>query len=111
MALGSFYPNLLLSGNSYLEFLNLFFACFDLVFYLKYPQIAGVVWPLESIPLPLREIARFLPQTMACEAMRSIFSRSWTLLHPKVWPGFVCSLAWSVVFWVCALLLARLRKH
>lgn len=39
MALGSFYPNLLLSGNSHLEFLNLFFACFDLAFNFEISSI------------------------------------------------------------------------
>ncbi|CAL8115332.1 unnamed protein product [Orchesella dallaii] len=83
MALGSFYPNLLLSG---------------------------VVWPFESMPVILRQIAMFLPQTMACEAMRSIFSRGWGFMHPKVWPGFAVSLAWSLVFWGGVLILARYRK-
>ncbi|CAL8085669.1 unnamed protein product [Orchesella dallaii] len=83
MALGSFYPNLLLSG---------------------------VVWPFESMPLLVRQMAAYLPQTMACEAMRSIFSRGWSFTHPKVWSGFAVSIGWSGVFWILALILAKSKK-
>ena len=52
LALGSFYPNLLLSG---------------------------IIWPLEGMPQVLRYLSYILPQTFACEAMRGILSRGWGL--------------------------------
>ena len=46
LALGSFYPNLLLSG---------------------------IIWPLEGMLPELRYLSYILPQTYACEAMRGIY--------------------------------------
>ncbi|XP_021960922.1 ABC transporter G family member 20 isoform X3 [Folsomia candida] len=83
MALGSFYPNLLLSG---------------------------VVWPIESMPKMLRDMAYIMPETLACESMRSILSRGWGITHPAVWPGFVASIVWSIIFWILAVLTARLYR-
>nr|XP_006817503.1 PREDICTED: uncharacterized protein LOC102803451 [Saccoglossus kowalevskii] len=49
VSLGSFYPNLLLSG---------------------------IIWPVEAIPYPLRYLSYALPQTFATEAMRCIMFRA-----------------------------------
>jgi len=67
IALGIFYPNMLLSG---------------------------ILWPLEAMPVALRYIAYTLPQTCACEAMRAILLRGWDLYHPLVARGFLITLAW-----------------
>ncbi|CAG7829425.1 unnamed protein product [Allacma fusca] len=83
LALGSFYPNLLLSG---------------------------VVWPIESMPKILRDISYVLPETLACESMRSMLTRGWGISHPAVWPGFLSSIIWSVVFWILAVLVARFSR-
>jgi ABC-type multidrug transport system permease subunit len=83
LALGSFYPNLLLSG---------------------------VVWPIESMPKLLREISYILPETLACESMRSMLTRGWGITHPSVWPGFLSSIIWSVIFWILAILVARFSR-
>jgi ABC-type multidrug transport system permease subunit len=48
LGLGSFYPNFLLSG---------------------------IIWPIEGMPVILQYLAFMLPQTYACEAMRSVLSR------------------------------------
>lgn len=57
MALGSFFPVLLLSG---------------------------VLWPLEAIPQGLRYISYGLPTTWAVEAMRSLMLRGWGIFHQQV---------------------------
>jgi ABC-type polysaccharide/polyol phosphate export permease len=57
LALGSFYPNLLLSG---------------------------IIWPLEGMPQVLRYLSYVLPQTFACEAMRGILSRGWGMEYMQV---------------------------
>ena len=62
LALGSFYPNLLLSG---------------------------IIWPLEGMPLYLRYISYVLPQTFACQALRGILSRGWSIVQPQVYRGFL----------------------
>jgi ABC-type multidrug transport system permease subunit len=48
MALGSFYPDVLLSG---------------------------ILWPIEGMPIFLRKIVYFLPQTFAIDSLRCVLSR------------------------------------
>lgn len=67
IALGIFYPNMILSG---------------------------ILWPLEAMPVVLRYVAYILPQTLACEAMRSVLMRGWGLDHPVVARGFIVTLVW-----------------
>jgi len=69
IALGIFYPNLILSG---------------------------IIWPIESMPTALRYISYVLPQTFACEAMRGILLRGWGITYMPVWRGFVVTIAWIV---------------
>ena len=73
IALGIFYPNMILSGNNTPQ---------D----RPYSGISysGILWPLEAMPVVLRYVAYVLPQTLACEAMRSVLMRGWGLDHPVV---------------------------
>ena len=72
IALGIFYPNMILSGNI------LLLVVANSIIYL------GILWPLEAMPVVLRYVAYVLPQTLACEAMRSVIMRGWGLDHPVV---------------------------
>ncbi len=83
LALGSFYPNLLLSG---------------------------IIWPLEGMPQQLRYLSYALPQTYACEAMRGILSRGWGLEWPQVWIGYGVTLAWTVVLMFLSAVILRIRR-
>ena len=65
LSIGSFYPNLLLSG---------------------------ILWPLEGMPTYLRMVARFLPNTLACQAMRDIMLRGWGIDREEVYLGVSCHL-------------------
>jgi ABC-type multidrug transport system permease subunit len=76
LAVGSFFPVLLLSG---------------------------VIWPLEGIPKGLNYVSYCLPTTWAAEAMRSILIRGWGMLAESVWMGFVVPLAWQAVFMFLAI--------
>jgi len=53
---------------------------------ILFPSIllAGVFWPLESVPAFLRPISDFIPLTYAVEALRSVMIRGWGL--DRVWP-------------------------
>ncbi|XP_057704597.1 ABC transporter G family member 20 isoform X2 [Corythoichthys intestinalis] len=82
-ALGIFYPNLIMSG---------------------------IIWPVESIPYPLRYLSLALPQTYASQALRCIMYRGWDLTHMMVWRGFVVTLGWNTFFIVVATLILKLRK-
>ncbi|KAJ8034677.1 ABC transporter G family member 20 [Holothuria leucospilota] len=83
VALGSFYPIMLLSG---------------------------IIWPIQGIPLPLYYISLALPQTYASETLRSVALRGWGITHPQVYLGFIITLAWNTVLLVLSEILLRLRK-
>ncbi|MDW7982465.1 MAG: ABC transporter permease [Thermomicrobium sp.] len=54
--------------------------------------LSGIIWPVESLPTPLRWIAQFLPLTWANEALRAVMLRGLGLnelmLHLAVLLGF-----------------------
>lgn len=83
LSLGSFYPNLLLSG---------------------------IIWPVEGMPHFIRFISYCLPQTIATEAIRAILSRGWGLAYSVVWSGFLITTAWTVFFLIAAATIFRIRK-
>jgi len=71
LSIGSFYPNLLLSG---------------------------ILWPLEGMPPALQYIAKFLPNTLACQAMRDIMLRGWGIERPEVYFGLISTSIWIGIF-------------
>ena len=60
LSIGSFYPCLLLSG---------------------------ILWPLQGMPGWLQVIAKFLPNTLACQAMRDVMLRGWDIVYSEVYLG------------------------
>lgn len=82
-ALGSVYPNLLLSG---------------------------IIWPLQSMPVWLQYISYCLPMTLAGESMRSILSRGWGLSYVQVWSGFVVSIGWGGVLMAASAIAIVFRR-
>jgi len=81
MALGSFYPNLLLSGT---------------------------VWPTQAMPEIMRYFSYILPQTLPIESMRYILSRGWDPInHFEVTIGFIITVLWTVFFLIVTLLAFR----
>ncbi|XP_072363224.1 ABC transporter G family member 23 [Scyliorhinus torazame] len=83
VALGIFYPNIVLSG---------------------------ILWPIESIPYVLRCFSLILPQTYAAEALRGVLYRGWGFTHWPVWSGFLITLAWNIIFLLSATIIAKIRK-
>lgn len=73
LALGSFFPVLLLSG---------------------------VIWPLEAIPVPLSYVSLGLPTTWAAAAMRSVLLRGWDATHSSVWQALLVVTGWIALFLV-----------
>ncbi|KAL0861157.1 hypothetical protein ABMA27_009649 [Loxostege sticticalis] len=84
LALGSFYPTLLLSG---------------------------VIWPIEGMPFVLRYISLCLPLTLATTSLRSILTRGWPLTDPDVYMGFVSTLIWIALFLTITLTILKVKKN
>ena len=83
LALGSFYPNLLLSGT---------------------------VWPVQAMPSYMKSFSYFLPQTIPIESMRYILSRGWDPTYPEVANGFLVTIAWTSFFLVSAVVIFQWKK-
>lgn len=83
LALGSFYPTLLLSG---------------------------VIWPIEGMPYVLRGISTFLPLTLATTALRSMMTRGWDISEPDVYYGFISTIVWIFLFLSISLAVLRLKR-
>uniref|UniRef100_A0A8D8X121 ABC transporter G family member 20 n=3 Tax=Cacopsylla melanoneura TaxID=428564 RepID=A0A8D8X121_9HEMI len=83
LALGSFYPTLLLSG---------------------------VIWPVEGMPILLRYISLCLPLTMATTSLRSILTRGWNLMEPDVYLGFISTITWIVLFLTISMLVLKFKR-
>ncbi|XP_036323033.1 ABC transporter G family member 23 isoform X2 [Rhagoletis pomonella] len=83
LALGSFYPTLLLSG---------------------------VIWPIEGMPIVLRYISLCLPLTLATTSLRSILTRGWAITEKAVYSGFLSTLAWILGFLILTLLVLRAKR-
>ncbi|KAI5641067.1 ABC-2 type transporter domain-containing protein [Phthorimaea operculella] len=83
LALGSFYPTLLLSG---------------------------VIWPIEGMPWILRYVSLCLPLTLATSSLRSILTRGWPITDPEVYMGFVSTLIWIAVFLSLTLIILRFKR-
>jgi ABC-type multidrug transport system ATPase subunit/ABC-type multidrug transport system permease subunit len=83
LSIGSFYPNLLLSG---------------------------ILWPLEGMPAYLRVVARFLPNTLACQAMRDIMLRGWGIDREEVYLGVISSSIWILIFLTLSWLVVRVKS-
>jgi len=83
LSIGSFYPNLLLSG---------------------------ILWPLEGMPSYLRTVAKLLPNTLACQAMRDIMLRGWGVDREEVYLGVVSSTIWILIFLTLSWLVVRIKS-
>ncbi|KAL1449980.1 hypothetical protein WDU94_002444 [Cyamophila willieti] len=83
LALGSFYPTLLLSG---------------------------VIWPVEGMPILLRYVSLCLPLTMATTSLRSILTRGWNLMEPDVYLGFISTITWIVLFLTISMLVLKFKR-
>jgi len=83
LALGSFYPNMLLSGT---------------------------VWPIQAMPEFMRYFSYLLPQTIPIEAMRYILSRGWGPEHLEVALGFGITIVWTTFFLLSAVIIFKVKK-
>jgi len=83
MILGTFYPNLILSG---------------------------IIWPLEAMPYWIRWFSYIQPQTLPTETLRHVLSRGWGITEYGVYIGFVVTISWMAFFLIAAALIFRINK-
>lgn len=83
LALGSFYPTLLLSG---------------------------VIWPIEGMPTVLRYVSTFLPLTLATTSLRAMLTRGWSIAEPAVYYGFLATVIWIVAFLTISMLVLKFKR-
>ncbi|CAK9807735.1 ABC transporter G family member 23 [Anthophora quadrimaculata] len=83
LALGSFYPTLLLSG---------------------------VIWPVEGMPSFLRHVSLGLPLTMATTSLRSMLTRGWSISEPDVYNGFISTIVWIVAFLTISTMVLKFKR-
>ncbi|XP_012287640.1 ABC transporter G family member 20 [Orussus abietinus] len=83
LALGSFYPTLLLSG---------------------------VIWPVEGMPTILRYVSQGLPLTMATTSLRSMLTRGWSIYEPDVYNGFISTILWIIVFLTISMVVLKFKR-
>jgi len=102
LAIGTFFPNVILAGTFLLETLSkrTYIIIVDL-------NVSGMLWPIEGMPVAMQYVGYLLPCTFASESIRSIISRGWSVLHYRVWPGFVSTIAWICVYWVLTIFLHK----
>ncbi|KAF7496676.1 ABC transporter G family member 20 [Sarcoptes scabiei] len=83
LSLGSFYPNLLLSGT---------------------------VWPIKAMDDYMRYFSYLLPQTIPIEAMRFMISRGWGPDYHEVQLGFIVTVIWIIIFTISASLVFKFKR-
>ena len=66
--------------------------------------ITAIIWPIDGMSTILRYISFSTPLSLLGDAMRSVVSRGWLIMHPSVITGMCICLAWSVFFNIFAML-------
>lgn len=72
--------------------------------------LSGMIWPLEATFFVLRYVSYWLPQTLAAESMRNIFTRGWGIEKLEVSAGFLASFGWTAVFLIIAIVHSRIKN-
>ena len=67
------------------------------------------IWPLQAIPSQLRWLSLALPTTWAATIGRDVMSRGWGLQQAEVWHGLLIICAWDVLLFLFAA--SRLRTQ
>lgn len=80
------------------------FQALQLVMPIMFPVLllSGILWPIEALPIILKEISLVLPSTWAAESFRSIMMRGWGLSTPLIWQSFLIVFAFGSVMIIAA---------
>ncbi|XP_054152932.1 ABC transporter G family member 20-like [Oppia nitens] len=72
--------------------------------------ISGIIWPLEGMPYELRLVSYCLPQTLAIIALRNIMLKGYHIGYMWVFLGYLSTIAWMAIFLVLAIVVFKHRK-
>jgi ABC-2 type transport system permease protein len=70
--------------------------------------ISGVMWPAETLPYYIRWFSYIQPTTLPAEAMRSLLTRGLGVTHVSVYPGYIVTCIWILIFFFVG---ARIFKY
>jgi len=71
--------------------------------------LAGVIWPIESMPPIIRPVSYFIPLTYAADALRSVMIRGWGPLEIGV--DILALVIFAVVTFTLSILILRRKAH
>jgi len=84
VALGTFYPVILLSG---------------------------MIWPIEGMHRYFQSFISYLPLTTPMDGMRSILQRNWDLSTESVYNGFFVATIWAIIFLILSMICIKFKKN
>jgi ABC-2 type transport system permease protein len=71
--------------------------------------LAGVIWPIESMPAIIRPVSYLIPLTYAADALRSVMIRGWGPLEIGV--DILALVIFAVVTFTLSILIMRRKAH
>lgn len=69
--------------------------------YVPSMLLAGMIWPVETMPIAFQYVSDFFPMTIPTEAMRCNLAKGWDLHYPIIQLAFLVSFGWTLIF-ICA---------
>ena len=72
--------------------------------------ISGVLWSLETLPYYVRWFSYIQPTTVPAESLRSLLTRGLGVTHPSVYPGFIITVIWIIIFFVTSVKIFKFQK-
>ncbi|KAF0735964.1 ABC transporter G family member 23-like, partial [Aphis craccivora] len=70
----------------------------------------GFIWPTQGARYFVKYTNKFVPITLAIEALRGITMRGWSIDHTAVYMGFVSMLIWALIFYAISYVLYKSKK-
>nr|CAD7571001.1 unnamed protein product [Timema californicum] len=112
MAMGSFYPALLLSGFAISTFCEIESTAFQMAMGSFYPALllSGTIWPLEGMHVALQYFSKCLPLTLPTTALRCLMARGWSIWESDIYLGFVACIIWILLFIALSILVMKIKK-
>ncbi|KAI1291018.1 ABC transporter G family member 23 [Halotydeus destructor] len=72
--------------------------------------ISGVLWSLETLPYYVRWFSYIQPTTVPAESLRSLLTRGLGVTSSAVYPGYLISVTWIVIFFVVGVKIFKFQK-